>query len=499
MPSRHLRLLVDAEQIRVALDAVRAELKVPGEFPADVRAEAEQAAAAVELPELDLTEVPFVTIDPPTSMDLDQALHLQRDGDGFHVQYAIADVAAFVRPGGAVDLEAHQRGETFYGPDHRASLHPTELSEGAASLLPDQERAALVWDLRLDAQGELTDAALRRARVRSRAKLNYDDVQRDLDAGTAGEMLDLLPVIGELRLERERARGGVSLPIPEQDVVSDDGGYRLEFRSPLPVEGWNAQLSLLAGMAAADMMREARIGILRTLPEAAEHDVKRLRRTARALNVDWPDDLPYAGLIPTLDATTPSHAAFLNAATVVFRGAGYAAFDGEVPGDARHAAIADEYAHVTAPLRRLVDRYGLEICAAVTAGTEVPQWVREALPALPDLMNDSGRRAGAYEAACVNLVEAAVMTGREGTPFDGVIVEVDRKDPRGTVVVTEPAVQGRIDGDALPLGEAVSVVLREASIERRTIAFALAGPAGAGSANAVSPATPEPDRPTSPR
>lgn len=479
MPSRNVRLLADAEHIRAALDAVRDQLRVPGEFPDEVRVEAERSAKAAQLPALDHTDIPFVTIDPPTSMDLDQALHLARAGDGYLVHYAIADVAAFVTPGGAVDVEAHQRGETFYGPDHRAPLHPVELSEGAASLLPDEVRPALVWELRLDSSGELTGANLRRAAVRSRAKLSYEKLQADLDSGAADEMLALLPVVGELRLERERARGGVSLPIPEQDVVTGDGGYRLEFRSPLPVEGWNAQISLLAGMAGADLMRQGGVGIYRTLPPAAEHDLKKLRRTARALHVPWPDDLPYAELIPTLDVAVPSHAAFLNAATVVFRGAGYVAFDGAVPDDAGHAAIADDYAHVTAPLRRLVDRYGLEICAAVSADEEVPAWVKEALPALPEAMADSGRRTGSYEAACVNLVEAAVLSGREGESFDGIVVEVDRKEPRGTVVVADPAVQGRVSGANLPLGEAVSVVLREASIERRAISFDYTAMSGA--------------------
>ncbi|MGH8828172.1 MAG: RNB domain-containing ribonuclease, partial [Jiangellaceae bacterium] len=212
MPSRNLRLLADAERVRDALTALRAELKVPEEFPADVRAAAEKSAALVKRPDLDRTEVPFVTIDPADSMDLDQAVHVARSGSGFVVQYAIADVAAFVDPGGVVNAEAHRRGQTFYGPDARSALHPPELSEAAASLLPGQERPALVWELNLDSAGELIDAAVRRARVRSRAKLSYQEVQHDLDAGTAGEMLSLLPVIGGLRQERERARGGVSLP-----------------------------------------------------------------------------------------------------------------------------------------------------------------------------------------------------------------------------------------------------------------------------------------------
>jgi exoribonuclease R len=221
-------------------------------------------------------------------------------------------------------------------------------------------------------------------------------------------------------------------------------------------------------------MREGGVGIFRTLPPAQQRDIERLRRTAKALRIDWPHALPYADLIRSLDPAPAAHAAFLEEATSLFRGSGYAAFDGSVPDGAGHAAIAAEYAHVTAPLRRLVDRFALEVCAALSAGAEVPEWVRAALPVLPGTMADAGRRAGAYEGACVAVVEAAVMTGREGDVFPGVVVDVVEKDDRGDVVIAEPAVRGRVTGRDLPLGEDVAVRLVEASIEVGRIAFTLA-------------------------
>ena len=97
------------------------------------------------------------------------------------------------------------------------------------------------------------------------------------------------------------------------------------------------------------------------------------------------------------------------ACTTLLRGAGYAAFEGQLPDQLEHAALASPYAHVTAPLRRLVDRYGLEACAALCAGEAVPQWVLDRLPDLPDIMRDSGRKANAYENAVLNLVEAQTL------------------------------------------------------------------------------------------
>ena len=158
MPSNLVVRVKDgSDALREALAQVEQELELPGEFPAEVQQAAEQAAAEPTLPELDRTDLAFLTIDPEGSMDLDQALHIERAGDGFLVHYAIADVAAFVRPGDPVDLEAHARGETLYGAGSRIPLHPPALSEGAASLLPDQVRPALLWSITLDAAGAPTD------------------------------------------------------------------------------------------------------------------------------------------------------------------------------------------------------------------------------------------------------------------------------------------------------------------------------------------------------
>jgi exoribonuclease R len=86
---------------RLDLDGLRAELAAPGPFPPEALAEAEAAARAPRLPDVDRTDLPLVTIDPPGSMDLDQALHLARAGTGYRLSYAIADVGAFVTAGGS--------------------------------------------------------------------------------------------------------------------------------------------------------------------------------------------------------------------------------------------------------------------------------------------------------------------------------------------------------------------------------------------------------------
>ena len=476
MPRRVVRVhRADGETLRRGIEEIQAELGVSPEFPPEVEAAAAEAARRPRLPDLDRTDIPFVTIDPDTARDLDQAMHLTRDGDGYLVRYAIADVAAFVSPGDPVDEEAHRRGETLYGADSKVPLHPKVLSEGAASLLPDEVRPALLWTIKVDRDGEGTDAFVERALVRSRAKLDYESVQKELDAGTADEMFLLLREVGELRKQREAARGGVSLPLPEQEIDIDGDDWSLSFRTMLPVEEWNAQISLLTGMAAADLMIYARVGLLRTLPPPDPRDVLRLHRTAKALDIEWPAEQLYPDFIRSLDPSLPHHAAMVLACTQLLRGSGYVGFNGAVPGQPEHSALASEYAHVTAPLRRLVDRYALEVCLALCAETEVPGWVLARLERLPATMQESGQRASRYERTILDLVEAAVLHKHVGETFPGVVVSVEEDATRGRVVIQEPAIEAAVSAPHdLPLGTDVRVRLAEADPESRTVRFELA-------------------------
>ncbi|GAB3079954.1 RNB domain-containing ribonuclease [Pedococcus soli] len=482
MPQRRIQVekpvaakaVAQSAELQARFDAVRAENAVPKEFPPQVQAEAEQVAAAPDLPERDETGVAFCTIDPPGSMDLDQALHIEREGEGYRVRYAIADVPAFVRAGGAIDAETRRRGQTIYAPDHRTPLHPPVVSEGAASLLPDQVRPAFVWDLRLGADGTTTLTSLYRAMVRSTDRYDYDHVQQAVDAGGADERLELLKEVGTRRLELERQRGGASLPMPEQEVTEDaNGHYRTHFRPPLAAEDWNAQISLMTGMAAADLMLGAKVGILRTMPAPDDGAVARFRHASRALGVEWRKDVPYGEFLRTLDRTDPRHLALIHEATALFRGAGYTPFDGTVPADPQHSAVAAAYAHVTAPLRRLVDRFGLAICEAISAGTEVPGWAREALASLPEVMAASDKVAGAVERGCADAVEAASLEDRVGEVFDAMVVD-QRDKGRLVVQVDEPAVLANATGDHA-LGTRVKIRLTEANISTSTVRFDIVG------------------------
>lgn len=470
MPARHQRLQDARGELAAALAAIRADLDLPEAFPADVEAAAERAAAETPLPDADRTSIPFVTIDPEGSTDLDQALHIERDGDGFVVHYAIADVPSFVEPGRPIDAEARRRGQTLYAPDTRIPLHPVAISEGAASLLPEQDRPALVWRFRLDASGEVVETGLERARVRSREQLTYAQAQERADAGDA--LMGLLREVGELRIALEDARDGASLDLPEEQVVERPEGWRIERRELLPVERWNAQLSLMTGMAAARIQLEAGVGILRTMPTPPRGDVRRFRKEVAAIGEAWRDDEHYGAFLRRLDRAQPTTLAILTAARRLFRGAGYTIVTPDTkPGEVEQAAIGAPYAHATAPLRRLVDRYVLAICEAVVNGREAPEWAVAGLEGLPEIMAESSRTAAQLERESIDAVEIAVLQHRVGEEFDAVVVE--RREQGATILLLDPPAEAGADASAEP-GERIRVRLTEADLASRRLRFAQA-------------------------
>lgn len=462
---------VHSPALQAAFDGLRRQLDLPADYPADAVAEATAKCANPPLPDRDETAVSFFTIDPEGSKDLDQAMCLERDGDGYRVRYAIANVPAFVEPGGPLDVETHRRGQTIYLPDQRVPLHPTVMSEDAASLLPDQVRGAFVWDLRLNADGEITGAEVYLAKVKSMERLDYTGVQQQIDDGTADERLLLLKEIGEKRIALEQARGGANLPMPEQEIHPDGDGYQLTLRPPVPAEDWNAQISLMTGMAAAEMMLHNQVGVLRTMPPPDAQAIARFKRAAHALGTEWRSDLTYGEFLRTLDRTDPRQLALIYEATSLFRGAGYTCFDGDIPEVTDQAAVAAPYAHVTAPLRRLVDRFGLVICEALSRDAEIPQWVRAALVNLPAEMKTSDDLARKAERAATDIVEAAFLSTHIGEVFEAAVV--DNNGKAGLLLqLTEHAVIVTVAGQA-ELGSTVSVRLVSADIAAGKVEFEL--------------------------
>jgi exoribonuclease R len=500
---------------------IRDELDIPRYFPADVLAEtATIAARDPRAPQYaaqfaDLLAVPFATIDPPGSRDLDQAFFIAKRDDGYLVRYAIADVGFFVAPGSAIEDEAWRRGQTLYSPDVKTRLYPPALSEDGASLLPDVVRPAIVFTFALNEQAEAVSLAIARALVSSRVQLAYPEVsehlarerQRSGSGALSGQewsqSLRLLEEVGRRRQRLEAARGAVNLRIPAQEVQRWRPAaisYRLAFETASEVEEWNAQISLLTGIGAAHTMLAHGVGLLRTLAPPRRDRVRALRLTAEALGVSWPARMDYDDFVRCLDPRQPMHAVMLHQAARVTGGARYVYFAGESPRWARHSAIAAPYAHVTAPLRRLADRYVLELLIALSAKTEPAPELLAALAELPQVMAAADNVAHRLESAIVDYVEARLMQDRIGEAFNAIIIAL-RVD--GVVVqIAEPPIRALLPlsiftsagqaGDDIPitlsedgatlsygavsvtLGQSLSLRLVAADTTIRSLGFSLA-------------------------
>ena len=443
------------------LAEIRRQFMVPREFPTDVLQAAKQAAAQVPTDHADRTNIPFVTLDPASSTDLDQAFWIESAGSDLLLHYAIADVGWFVDEGGPIDEEAWRRGATFYLPDGKAGLYPPVLSEGAASLLPEGPRPAVIFMVRVDPDGSVKLEGAERALVRSRAKLAYDLVMDD----------QLPPCFAELsrRIETaETRRGAARVDPPEQEVVANgDDRYRLLFRPMSISEQRNASLSLATNLAIADTLLAHRTGLFRVMGEPDRRSIKRLRHSARAFDINWPKTMPLDELERRLDPADPKHASFMLAIRRAGAPAGYRPYkEGVVPW---HSAMAATYVHATAPLRRLADRYVVETALAIANGRAVPEAAAAAFPRLPEVMDRADARSGQIERAAIDLAETVVLHGREGRTFDAVVTEVDERGAR--IQLCKLPVVARVAEKGASTGDEVEVRLVSADIERRELRF----------------------------
>ena len=446
------------------LEAIRTQFQLPAAFPPAAEAEAEVVARRRPDQHADRTALPFVTLDPAQSRDLDQAFAIESSGSDLILHYAIADVGWFVPNGGAMDAEAWIRGTSQYLPDGKAPLYPPALSEGAASLLPDGDRPAIIFTVRVDQAGAARLDGVERALIRSRAKLAYE---------TATEQ-ELPTDFAELarRIEAaERERGGARVEPPEQEVVQDNGCYRLRFRPQSWAEQRNAAMSLATNLAVADALLAAHTGLFRIMDEPMEWAVRRLHHTAKALGIDWPKKEPLQQLEHRLDPEDHDQAALMIAIRRASPGAAYQPYrDGVKPW---HAAVAATYAHATAPLRRLADRFVVETALAIANGRPVPEAAQAAFELLPAVMAKADALGGQINRAVIDLAEAVALQGREGERFQAVVTDVDQRGAR--IQICSPPVVARLKDKELVPGQDLPVRLDSTDPTTRTVHFSALG------------------------
>ncbi|MEK7422481.1 MAG: RNB domain-containing ribonuclease [Actinomycetota bacterium] len=452
---------VGSDDIARGLARIRQEFALPDGFaPEVIDAAGRSAALHPGGDRIDRTDLPFITLDPATATDLDQAFCLEQSGDDLILRYAIADVGWFVRPGDPLDREAWSRGTTMYLPDGKVSLYPTDLSEGAASLLPDGPRPAVVFVVRLDSAGVPRLDAVERALVRSRAKLAYDTVTDD-------DLPPSMPDFAARMAAADEARGAARVEPPEQEVERDGEAYRIAYRPRLAAEEMNAALSLATNLAVAAALFEARTGLYRVMDEPDDRAIRRLRHTARAMGVPWAGPVSLADFERSLISSDPRHAAIMLAIRRAGGGARYVGYEPDVV--PWHAAMAATYAHATAPLRRLADRHVVLAALAVAGARPVDADLAAAFADLPEVMQRADAIGNRIDRAVIDLVEAVVLRGQEGRTFAAVVTDVDDRGAR--IQLCDVAVVSRVSIDRVEPGDEVRVKLVEANPAERLVRF----------------------------
>jgi VacB/RNase II family 3'-5' exoribonuclease len=473
---------------------IAAEHGVSFEHPPEVMAEAR--ALADKPLEGVFIDKPFITIDNPTSKDLDQAMCLERRADGgYDVHYAIADVAYFIREGSAIDREAQRRGETVYLPDRSLPMLPKELSEGIVSLLPNVRRRAFVVTVSLDAQGRPTGRKLQRGLIESRAKLDYSGVQRYYDGGAAPTTnsaalasLDFLRDIGTARLRLAKSRGVVPNPDTDLEIASGaDGtvGFAKERRQAS--ELYNEQISLLVNAEVGEAVAAAGLkGIYRVLDEPAPERLEAFRSRVAELG------LPMNGralddYINSLDDADPRSLPIRALST---RLNGRAEYDVTPRG---HAALKlPYYMHFTAPMRRYADFVAHRVLAALVDGSgAAPYQTPGSLDAIRAGAENAGIRAGSIARQCSRAMLACLLAPLQGATVRGAVlnvrpdgasirliepladVELRTKDLRAltgqTFILGKSAVELGSAAGRLRIGETVELTVREVDRGRRVV------------------------------
>ncbi|MFW8633993.1 ribonuclease R [Cribrihabitans pelagius] len=473
---------------------------IPDDFPEDVLAEADAVKPKGLKGREDLRELPLVTIDPADARDHDDACYAHEDDDpanpgGFVIWVAIADVAAYVRPGSALDREARKRGNSSYFPDRVVPMLPDRLSGDLCSLHEGVPRACLAVRMQIDAAGNKTGHRFVRGLMRSAASLNYQEVQAARDGDPNEKTAPLLesvikPLYGAYAaLRRARAtREPLDLDLPERKIVLDKDGTvtSVAFRDRLDAHKLIEEFMILANVAAAETLIKKRSPLLfRVHEEPAQDKLEALRETARAagLNLAKGQVLQTRHLNALLNSAAGTEdAELINISTL--RSMQQAYYNPENFG---HFGLAlRNYAHFTSPIRRYADLivHRSLISAHGWGDDGLTAEEIERLEQTATHISDTERRSMIAERDTSDRYLAAYLSERVGNEFAGRIsgiarfgafVKLDETGADGLVPVRsigreffhfDPqagTLTGSDTGLTLAIGQRVTVRLTEAA------------------------------------
>jgi ribonuclease R len=527
MEARVLRVLGDPDDPRTEVEKVLAVADVEDTFPDEVERIAAGLSQTVGERDLadraDLRHVPFTTIDPETARDFDDAVALETlPGGGSRLWVAVADVSHYVREGSPVDTEARKRGCSLYLPNRAIPMLPEPLSAHLCSLVPEEDRLAMVARIDLDRDGEVTATEFSAAVIHSRARLDYPGVAAALGGDIRGKRRKYEPFLPALRqmdslarqLRAKRLeRGSLDFDLPEPFVELDHDDPRLvrdirkARRDPGERQAYSMieEFMLAANEAVAASFRDLKEDAVWRIHDAP--DAGRLEQFAAlaahyGIVIDVDEARTPRGLRRVLERLR-GHAAEKPLSFALLRSLKQATYDVVNVG---HFGLASrDYLHFTSPIRRYPDLIVHRLLKTRLAGQGKPAggWKPAAVQPPPD-RTELQRMAGdasfaerskmEAEREVVAIYRAYFMRDRIGDVFEGTIsgvmgfgvfVVVDQPFIEGLVRVealsddyylfdeVSARLVGRRSGRTFALGDTVKVEVQSVSVVRRKIDFAL--------------------------
>ena len=410
---------------------------IPYVFPPEAEAQAEAATAAPLGDRTDLRKIPLVTIDGEDARDFDDAVWAERDGPGWHIIVAIADVAWYVRPGDALDREAQKRGNSVYFPDRVVPMLPEALSNGWCSLKPHEDRPCMAVHMWFDNAGNRTRYQFVRGLMRSAARLTYTQVQQAFD-GNPNELTQpllepvLKPLLGAWKalLAARQRRGVLELDLAERQVIIGPDGRIARI---LPRARYDSHKLIEDFMIAANVAAAEQIEAVHQLCMYRVHDVPDPERIDALRDVldSMGLHLPKGGrVVPSMFNQVLAKAAEMGEARMVgemvLRSQSQAVYS---PDNLGHFGLAlARYAHFTSPIRRYAD---LLVHRAIIAGLKLgegalPPMAHDDFAAIGDAISATERRAAAAERDALDRFTVLFMADRVGATFGGSVSGVAR-------------------------------------------------------------------------
>lgn len=502
-------ILGDPDDPEVQFLQIATEHGLRTEFPPDVLSEADRLPVDPDSGEFagrrDLRDLPLVTIDGETARDFDDAVHVASEGEGFRLWVAIADVAHYVRPGGALDREAALRGNSVYFPDRAVPMLPPRLSTELCSLIPDRDRLVLVAEIGVDRNGEPGDVHIYRAVMRSQARLTYTEVAaalagapvRDEVAALAGALRRMREVMRRL-FDRRRTAGSVDLDLPEALIDLSEEGHSIGVRLLQRNDAHRIieELMLVANQAVARRLRELEIPLAYRIHEPpASDDIEELNSFLGpfGLRVEYRGPIESRDVQRLLDRLA-GHPLARVLSRQVLRSLTQAQYSTR---NAGHFGLAfPVYCHFTSPIRRYPDllvhrQLGRwldgesdlarsaadEIEVACVSSSQTERNAMAAERAMSDLkkaefMRDHLRERG--PGTVVSVTPFGFYVELDAYPIEG-LVRLDALDDYYEFVESERALYGARRRQRIRLGDRVLVEAVDVSLRRRTVDFALLG------------------------